>query len=345
MNELRFNFTQNSSSVGFESTSLGGATPFDLSSIPGPNGSQFPSVAQGGGFFVCLCYGEFPNFALYHKPSAQRQYNITDTYNWTVARHQLKFGMDWRRLATKVGMFPIGENVIFFSEASVLANSMDFAQAIAQTPPSVEPVYTNFSSFVQDQWKATSRLSLSLGLRWDLNPAPSGEPLPYTVTQISNLLTTQVAPAGTALWRTKWNNLAPRLGMAYTLRQNPSGATVIRAGFGMFYDLGNAYGSRGYEGLGFSSNLSYSGVNFPLTSAQLQVPPPSVAPPYAATVYGFDPGLKSPYTLEWNATVEQVLGAKQALTLNYVGSNGRRLLTQFIYQPGALGKARVDSLK
>jgi hypothetical protein len=345
-NDLRFNITQNNSSFLEKPTTLGGAIPLDLGTIPGPGAGGFPPPEQGSSLVVCLCYGGFPQYGVAQGPAAQRQFNVVDTYSWTVGTHNLKFGVDWRRLATKVTPTHLGESATYSSEASVLSNTADFASAFSNAPSVVEPVYTNFSAFVQDEWKATPRLSLSLGLRWDVDPPPGTVVglAPYTVTQITDLATTQLAPAGTPLWRTTWNNLAPRLGMAYQLRQSAGHETVLRGGFGMFYDMGNTQGTQGLLGVGLGATLLYSGVSFPLTSAQLQLSPPSVAPPYNNTVYAFDPNLKLPYTLQWNAALEQAFGGKQALTLSYVGSNGRRLLSQFDYFPGQLGNPNFGSL-
>jgi len=55
--------------------------------------------------------------------------------------------------------------------------------------------------------------------------------------------------------------------------------------------------------------------------------------PYKALVYGFAPHLQLPYTLQWNASIEQELGRSQALTVSYVGSHGSRLLQRNDFQP------------
>jgi hypothetical protein len=178
-----------------------------------------------------------------------------------------------------------------------------------------------------------------------VNPAPSNAtgPSPYTVDQITDLATTKLAPAGTPLWRTDWLGFAPRIGVAYQLRHTPSYETVVRAGFGEFYDMGNAQGSSGFGGIGFSNFATSTGGSFPFTSAQLTLPPPSVAPPYNGNVWASDPHLRLPYTLEWNVAIEQALGSRNALTASYVGSAGRRLLTTFEYYPENLGNPNFNS--
>ena len=337
-NDLRFNITQNNATLSFVSTSLGGATPFDVSSLPGPNGKPFP--VQGSTLLVSFSFGPssifFGTFGVEQSGNAQRQYNVTDTHSWAVGRHNLKFGLDWRRLTTRVVPFGIYEFADFNSEASVLTNSPDFA--LASTARAAEPVYTNFSVFAEDEWKMTPRLSLSLGLRWDINPPPHNAAglSPYTAGPINNLATIKLAPAGTPLWQTDWLGFAPRIGLAYQVHQTPGHETVVRGGFGEFYDMGTARGP-GFSGIGFSRLMILTGASFPLTSDQLTLPPPSVTPPYTASITAFDPHLRLPYTLQWNVAMEQMLGSNNALTVSYVGSAARRLLTTFQYFPENLG--------
>ena len=333
-NELRFNITQNNSIYNTASTNFGGATPFDITSLPGPNGQ--PLTAVGAEVSLVFGFGGFPSWDVGENTNAQRQYNVTDTHSWSHGAHQFKFGVDWRRLTTYVRPITNSQYLYFGSEASVLANSADFAEVYSNTNVPVEPVYHNFSAFVQDDWKALPRLSLSLGLRWDVNPAPGNlnGPSPYTVDQITNLATTKLAPENTPLWKTDWRGFAPRVGLAYQLRQAPGHETVLRTGFGLFYDTGNSQASHGFiSAIGFRSSAFFSGVPVPLISAQVTLPPPSIAAPYNAIVRAFDPNLKLPYTMQWNFAVEQGLGANQTLTMSYVGSAARRLLATFSYAP------------
>jgi hypothetical protein len=335
-NEVRFNATQINSTLSNVSTNAGGAVPFDITALPGPNGSNL--AANGSSLLFCLCFGGFPNLTVGSSKNAQRQYNLTDTYTLGIRRHNVKLGVDWRRLgtfATPILAYELGE---FASEADVLANNVGsdgFAEAYSYSPSKVEPLYKNFSIFAQDEWKATTRLTLSVGLRWDVNPAPTNltGASPYTLTQISNFTTAQLAPAGTPLWKTDWLGFAPRFGSAYELNQAPGRITVLRAGFGVFTDMGNTLGSGGFGAIGFRSSEVFQNIGFPLTSSQITLPPPNVAAPYNASIYAFDPNLKMPYTLQWNVAAEQQLGSNQALTVSYVGSSGRRLLETYAVFP------------
>jgi len=221
----------------------------------------------------------------------------------------------------------------YFAESSLENNAADFAFGFSEGP--AYPLYTNFSAFAQDEWRVAPRLSLSMGLRWEVNPAPGATKgnVPYTV-EGNSLSSLTLAPLGTPLWNTTWFNFAPRLGAAYILRTNPHFETVLRGGGGVFFDTGQQAGSQGYGGVGFSAlNLVFGGA-FPQPLSAVN--PPITAPPASCgqnvpgcpygLVLAFPRHLQLPYTLQWNASLEQGLGQSQALTVSYVGANGRRLL-------------------
>jgi hypothetical protein len=323
-NELRFGYSSNEETVVAAPDKFGGAQAPNLFQSQGVGTSTNPNVD------VALYFDNFQYSASIVQGisgSQQKQWNLTDAVSLTVGRHQMKFGVDWRRSTPTYGQFNPVINYYFFSPSSVQSNTLDYGFALAQA--AAYPVYTNFSTFAQDEWRATSRLSLSIGLRWDVNPAPgaaSGN-LPYTA-QGTSISTLSLAPQGTPLWNTAWFNFAPRLGVAYLLRTRQGFETAVRSGVGVFFDTGQQLGSLGYQGPGFSAiNLPLVGA-FPLPTAQI-VPPivnPPVAPFTNADVYAFSPHLQLPFTLQWNASLQQGLGKAQTFTLSYVGANGRRLL-------------------
>jgi hypothetical protein len=136
------------------------------------------------------------------------------------------------------------------------------------------------------------------------------------------------------LYDTTYGNLAPRMGLAYQLVEGKSWNSVVRGGFGIFYDLG--YGSLGgvssYFPFSAQTNVASSqcpsgvtGVCFPL-SVQNSAPPPITTDLPVNTMFVADPHLKLPRTYEWNVSFEQSLGSSQSLSLSYVGAVGRDLL-------------------
>jgi hypothetical protein len=329
-NELRFGLSGNDYKSQRYLDNFGGATPLSIGTAPG--------LTNGDWMTFFLFYGLYPYYLIEPQSNRQRQINVVDSFTQTLGRHTLKYGVDYRRLVTSEELPPLWEVAFYFDEAAVLSNAPAGLYVYTQSI-NMKSQNVNFSAYAQDDWKIADRLSASLGLRWDVNPAPSDLDgnQPYTVTEITNLATTVAAPKGTALWKTTYNNLAPRVGLAYQVHRAPGQETVVRAGGGIFYDTGTTQSAESYYGIGTTGFASYA-TGFPATQTQVQdTPKPSAGAPYNATIYAYDPHLKLPYTEEWNLALEQAFGASQSLTLNYVGSAGRRLLVQRFYYPEDFG--------
>lgn len=331
INELRFNYSDNYGFNSLTQTSFGGATPLARTVlIP----SQFDSIsAQGAAFFF------LPGRTSVSRPlvnfvdqgiTSQRQLNVVDNVSYSLGNHQLRFGMDFRRLTPVLNVNTYATEFDFDVLKDVLTSTPDFV--IVQAGMPAQPIYNNFSAFGHDRWKATHRLTLDFGLRWEVNPPPdeaSGN-LPLAVTQITNLSTMQLASRDTKLWKTSYNNFAPRFGMAFQLGQTPGRESVLRGGVGVFYDTGNDFSAFQFAVFPFSALALPGAVKLPYDPSKIAPPPipalqTTITPPYG-TVYAFDPNLKLPYTVQWNFTVEQSLGMNQVFSLSYVGASGKRLL-------------------
>ena len=318
-NEFRLNYSANDTTLSQVIGALGGSTPVDLAQLAG--------LASGSDVAVILCYGESsscPALEQQRQSGAQRQWNLVDTASLSMGRHQFRFGLDYRRLAPFATLGSPFSYYEFDDPSSVTTNS---SSADGGAFSSAYPLYTNFSAFAQDQWKVSQRLSLSLGLRWEVNPAPGVTQglKPYTI-QGASPDTWTLAPQGTPLWQTAWFNFAPRLGIAYILHEAPGRETVVRVGGGVFFDTGQQLGSIGfYGGPGFSSVTCCPTLAFPSPIAIPAIVNPPL-PLYSPIPHGFASHLQLPYTLQWNTSVEQALGRSQALTLSYVGSHASRLL-------------------
>jgi hypothetical protein len=260
--------------------------------------------------------------------NTQRQLNFIDTFSWTLGTHQLKMGVDYRRLHPTNGE-STGWAVFPTAFSSLVTGAADVILVDASDPYSVD--VDNYSLYAQDTWKAGRRLTLTYGLRWEINPPPtraSGQPI-YVTEGVFDSLPPAVLPG--RLWNTTIGNIAPRVGAAYQVTPK----AVIRGGYGLFYDLG--YGDVGIAGSDFPyTRNGFTSGPFNPSSALFQPPPFSTTINQSVLyVPAVDPHLQLPFTMEWNAALERALGSKQTLTATYVGADGRRLLRQDNITPQA----------
>jgi hypothetical protein len=331
-NEFRANYSNHSVGTKYSLDNFGGAVPLPDSLLFSPGFSS-----RNGNFSLYI-----PGAGQYAQGKSatdeQRQVNLVDNLSVTKGSHQMKFGVDYRWLAPFVSPFSYRQYVQFTGMSANPGGALSgTAQGATSTTAQLAAPFAyqgsallaqNFSFYGQDTWKVTPRLTLTYGLRWDINPALKGKNSasdPFTVVGLNDPATMTLAPRGTPLYQTTYGNVAPRLGLAYQLPEKPNWGAVLRGGFGIFYDLG--YGSLG----GVSSYFPYiaeriiPAAPFPLSSQDATPPPFSTNPPVSAILVA-DPDLKLPRTYQWNVALEQSLGSNQSLSLTYIGALGRELL-------------------
>ena len=293
--------------------SFGGATPIDLASSMVNGAAAQSSFVEMNFVGVGIGY-----LGTQNSQNLSRQWNLVDTVDVVLGRHHLKLGMDYRRIKSPtVPAYP-SVSAYFFSVHSVLNNSVD--DLLLQQGIPTTPIFNETAVFVQDEWKVSSSVNLSAGLRWEVDPAPTeahGNNAYTLLGSIGDPSSLSIAPRGTALWKTSWFNIAPRLGVAWIIHHNPGWETVARAGGGVFFDTGTQVAADAYYGLGFSAYKYLFQAPLPAAANALNFAP-SVAPPYTgSTIYAFPSHLQLPYTLEWNVSVDQALGHSQTLTMSY----------------------------
>ncbi len=338
INELRFNYSLSRGQSFLTLDNFAGA-------VPPPDSVLFPSPqCSRNGFFGF--FGDFNPFGLKYDvgkiaDNRQHQINVTDSFSWIAGSHRMKFGVDYRRLKPEEGSLTYQLEYVFGSLANVLANSVPEA-VVASRTADVQMVISNWSIFAQDTWNVARNLTVTYGLRWDYNTAPSspnGTP-PFTVNQVSDLSTATIAPAGTPLWHPQKDDFAPRLGLAWQARPN----LVLRAGAGIFYDLGYSDITNAMISFPYIQEKLIFGTSFPLTSGAA-APPPFTASPPAAVMSVVDPNHVLPRTYEWNAAIEHSITNADVLTLTYVGAGGRKLMRKDInIAPGPNFSGEFDLL-
>ena len=324
-NEIRVNYSYTSGQGFYTLDNFGGATP-------PPDSTLYPSFVSPQDASFVFNADAVPNGIKFSAGNLgnnwQRQINVTDNLSRIVGAHQIKLGFDYRRITSKTGLYAYQSQAIFSNLANVLANNMPSAFVISRNDD-VQLAFNNWSIFAQDTWKVTRSLTVTYGLRWEYNAAPSSPngTLPYTVNQVNNFASMTIAPQGTGLWHAQKDNFAPRLGIAWQAR--PS--LVFRAGLGIFYDLGYAGVADGSGAWPYAQQNVFNNLPFPLSAANAAPPPFSTTPPvpYLAVV---DPNHVLPRTYEWNASLERSLGRADVVTLTYAGAGARKLMRQDIYR-------------
>ena len=149
----------------------------------------------------------------------------------------MKFGLDSRADYLDVDPQQHFLEYLSFALQGLITNSTADLFIPATAVPS-ELLSRSLSFYGQDTWNIDAALSLCYGLRWEVVPAPSArsKTLLAAWENLNDAAEIQLAPAGTSVWATTYDNLAPRIGVAYAL--DHSGDFVLRAGTGIFYDLG-----------------------------------------------------------------------------------------------------------
>ncbi len=325
-NELRANYSNDRIGTRFQLDDFGGAVPL-------PDSVLFPSgFSSSNSAFSVNITGIGQLNQGYSGAGEQRQVNVVDNVSVTHAAHQMKFGVDYRWLAPFSSPFTYRQFVQFTGMGTAPGGALSSAASSAATfiQQGNALLSKNFSLYAQDTWKITPRLTLTYGLRWDVNPPLEGKNAanqPFTVTGLSSLATIALAPRGTPLYDTTYGNVAPRLGIAWQLGGRQNWGLTLRAGTGLFYDIGQGSlgGVSSYYPYGATKTISPSPVPFPLTAQNAAPPPLSFNPPIANLVVA-DPHLKLPKSYQWNVALEQAMGSSQSLSLTYIGAVGRDLL-------------------
>jgi Carboxypeptidase regulatory-like domain/TonB dependent receptor len=276
----------------------------------------------------------FPQLGASYSDTRHRvdsNWHYIDNISWKHGKHDIKFGYEFRRTTvSQIFDAYFRGRLDFSSLGDFLAGAPD--GGFQYSGDSNRNTFENSHAiYVQDSYHLSSRITVNLGLRYDY----------FGIIQEKHNNFTNFDPATGAdiivgpgrLYQPDYNNWAPRVSVAWDVTGHQK--TVVRAGFGFFYD---AYSQDMFMGhLPFNSfydpGAAYSGAG---------ENPISVAGIVGGTLdggtavynpaspmsdrFGVDQHLRTPYMENYNLNVQQQIGRKSTLQVSYVGSQGHKLL-------------------
>jgi hypothetical protein len=305
---------------------------------------------------------------MYAYPQGRRvaQIQAVDDFSWTKGNHDLKFGVNFRQNnITDLTPYRNTSGELFvFALGSFYNGVIDRLTQRYENATSAPLQYYSLGLYAQDTWKVNPKLTLTLSLRADRNSNEECKNNCFSRFITGSFLTTDHSqPTYNASinphFRQAFNGLQaivwqPRVGFAY----NPWGSkTVFRGGFGLFSDMypgqiaerfvSNApyvasfnvsgYIEPGVKGSAFSGAAgSYAalvnGFNAGQTLAQIQAAAQAAGGAFTPPAFSSSvANASNPTYMEWNFQLEQAVGSKSSMSLNYVGNHGYNL---FMVNPG-----------
>jgi hypothetical protein len=292
-----------------------------------------------------------------HRVDTNNQF--IDSFSWKINRHDLKFGFEYRRTSIQQYLDKYFRGRLKFADLSHFLQGSDESGVTASLQYSGNTIRhtseNDYGLYFQDSFHLASRVTLNYGVRWDYFGVIKEKNNLFTNFLVSSFNaatdtgTGALAQVGTAalprLYEPDKRNFGPRASVAWDVFGN--GKTVLRSGFGLFYDSTSQdmfLGHLPYPAF-FAPGPAYAnfGTN-PITSAGATGTIVSNVPVYQTSncnrvecdIFAVDRNIKPPYIENYNLNIQQQISSKVAVQIGYVGSQGHRLWRFFdINQPTA----------
>jgi Carboxypeptidase regulatory-like domain/TonB dependent receptor len=350
VNDARFSYNRFYEKIVPVDANVSPATYGLNTGVTDPRLFGFPSINPDFNTFNSL--GGNSSWPLWTTPSRTETYS--DTATFSRGQHSFRFGgvvthgvVDYYRAGRGRG------TVDFDSLSDYLAGAVD-SWSFLYGDPGRKVSLNSLGFFAQDDYRITRRVTVNLGMRYDLT---------YPIKDSRNLLANFIPSQGLVQvgqginqpYKTNYNNISPRVGVAWDVFG--TGKTVLRSGFGMIFIqpsirtfmfnggglnlnpsgvpkiVNNTDGTTTtIPGAGTLNTFLVSGASPSLINWSPEGPifPPAVSSTSCSadvpcTVFGVDPNLHTPYVLQWNLNLQQVVAPNTLLQIAYVGNRGVKL--------------------
>ncbi|MGB9072305.1 MAG: TonB-dependent receptor [Terriglobales bacterium] len=346
VNVARFSYNRFNETIAPQDGSVN-PTQYGLNTgITDPRLFGFPRINPSTSYFDYM--GGNSSWPLATTPS--RTENYSDTVSYTVGKHALRFGGDFSNGGVNYYRAGYGRGRVDFHYLPDFLTGNVRAWRLLYGDPGRDISMKSFGLFVQDDFRATRRLTLNLGLRYDVT-----FPIKDSHNRLANYVPSQgVIQVGYGIsepYKTNWANFSPRLGAAFDVFG--TGRTILRAGFGVIY-VQPSIRSFAFNGGGLNLNPSAliqpggngtinsflvnpgnnnltdlidwstdpaQGSIFPVNNTTLN----SCSADSPCDIFGVDQKLKTPYVINWNVNLQQEIRPGTLLQMAYVANRGRQL--------------------
>jgi outer membrane receptor protein involved in Fe transport len=259
-------------------------------------------------------------------------WHYIDNVSWKHGKHDIKFGYEFRRTSVSQIFDAYFRGRLKFSNFADFLDGNPTGFSFQYGGDSNRNTFENSHAiYLQDSYRVSPRFTVNLGLRYDyfglIQEKHGG------FSNIDPATGSTITIGQGRLYQPDYNNVAPRVSVAWDVTGHQK--TVVRAGFGIFYD---AYSQDMFIGhIPFNSfydpGPAYNGLSGPpitFRSPLGGVLDPSL-PVYGGTsplpdAFGVDQNIRTPYMENYNLNIQQQLGRRMTLQVGYVGSQGHKLL-------------------
>ena len=290
---------------------------------PYPGLDTFPNITIDNDLGIQI--GPDPNGP---QSTVLNTYELVNNISWVKGSHNFKFGFDGRDLIAPQQFTQRVRGDYDYSTLNQYVN--DFSpNDLSERSLSISPYYGNQIAlyfYANDNWRARPNLTINLGIRYEYTTVPEGERL-QSLNHVSDV-------PGVIVFNTpksQTTNFAPRIGFAYS--PGTSGTTLIRAGFGMAYDV--LYDNLGILSLPpqfsttIDTSLTANTPNFLQNGGILPIYSPPTTPAGArALTSAYVPNQELPYSIQWNFGVQRIFARDYTFEVRYLGTRGIHLPVQ-----------------